>query len=281
MPWSDRGRDRAAQGVQGRAAQAQRGAHPRYGATRSFRTAEAWSARTRSRRVFDKKGIAKFGERASRPTPEVVRLRTARRDSRILEPESIPEKEGISLPGLEPGDAVEIDYLRGLAPRGPDLPGYSLGAFFFRDDETPMGESTLEVRTPGAPEVHAHNLDLPPSALSRESEGFRFRYSARDVKPQLGEPHQTSESETLPWVQLGIGAGQKELMLSLADWALLKARRSTTLELAQRSLGAGAAQTAQHPRRSRAGCAGAFERNDFQSARRTCSRRGVGTACWS
>jgi len=103
------------------------------------------------------------------------------------------------------------------------------------------------VRTPGAFEVDAHNLELPPSAVAREGEGYRFRYSVRDAKPQLAEPHQTSESETLPWVQLGTGAGQKELMQSLADWVLLKARPgSSTLELAQRSLGDGAFQTARN-----------------------------------
>src|SRR4051812_4449941 len=197
-------------------------------------------------RIFDKKGIAKFGEAHIPSDAQVLRLRTLKADGRVLEPESIPEKEGISLPGLEPGDAVEIDYLRGIAPRGPDLPGYSLGSFFFRDDETPMGESTYEVRTPTPPEIDAHNLDLPAGALTQERDGFRFRFGARDVKALLPEPHQTPESETMPWVQLGIGSGQKELMHSLADWALMRARPgSATLELARRAAGADAAATAR------------------------------------
>ena len=186
-------------------------------------------------RVFDKKGIAKFGEAHIPSDAQVLHLRTLKSDGRVLEPESIPEKEGISLPGLEPGDAVEIDYLRAVAPRGPDMPGYSLGGFFFRDDETPMSETTYEVRAPARPEVDPHNLTLPADALARDGDGFRFRYSARDVKPLQGEPHQTSESETMPWVQLGTGAGQKELMQSLADWVLLRARPgSAPLELARR-----------------------------------------------
>jgi len=219
-------------------------------------------------RVFDKKGIAKFGEAHIPADAQVVRLRTLKADGRVLEPESIPEKEGISLPGLEPGDAVEIDYLRGLPPRGPDMPGYSLGAFFFRDDETPMGESTYEVRTPAAPEIDAHNLELPPGSLTRDGDGFRFRYSARDVKALPAEPHQTPESETMPWVQLGAGAGQKELMSSLADWALLRGRPgSSTLELAKRSLGASAPERA---RRIHAAVAqavrGRSNNTDFQSS---------------
>ena len=164
----------------------------------------------------------------------------------MLEPESIPEKEGISLPGLEPGDAVEIDYLRGISPRGPDMPGYSLGAFYFRDDETPMGDSTYEVRAPAPPEIDAHNLRLPQDAVQRDGDSFRFRHSARDVKPLQSEPNQVAESEVMPWVQLGTGAGQKDLMRSLADWALMRARPgSTTLELASRSLGTSVEDTAR------------------------------------
>jgi hypothetical protein len=126
------------------------------------------------------------------------------------------------------------------------MPGYTLGTFFFRDDETPMGESTYEVRTPAPPEIDAHNIRLPPETLKREGDGFRFRYSARDVKPLQPEPHQVSESEVMPWVQLGTGSGQKELMRSLADWVLLRARPgSTTLELAKRSVGVNAADTAR------------------------------------
>jgi hypothetical protein len=197
-------------------------------------------------RVFDKKGITKFGEAQLPADAQVVRLRTLKADGRVLEPESIPEKEAISLPGLEPGDAVETDYLRGIAPRGPEMPGYALGAFFFRDDETPMGESTYETRTPAPPEIDAHNLQLPQGALTRDADGFRFHHSARDVKPLQPEPHQVPENEVMPWVQLGTGSGQKELMRSLADWALLRTRPgSATAELANRSTGVDVEDTAR------------------------------------
>src|SRR5207253_3668697 len=99
-------------------------------------------------RVLDKKAVSRFGEAQIPSDAHVVHLRTLKADGRVLEPESIPEKEGISLPGLEPRDSVEIDYLRGISPRGPDLPGYALSAFFFRDDETPMAETTYEVVAP-------------------------------------------------------------------------------------------------------------------------------------
>src|SRR5204863_5244984 len=117
-------------------------------------------------RVLDKRGISRFGEAHIPGDAQLLRLRTIKPDGRVLEPESIPEKESVSLPGLEAGDAVETDYLRGLAPRGPDTPGLSLGAFFFRDDETPMGETTYEVRAPdGWPlELQARNVEAAAPA---------------------------------------------------------------------------------------------------------------------
>lgn len=197
-------------------------------------------------RVLDKKGVSRFGEAQLPSDAQVVNLRTLKADGRVLEPESIPEKEGISLPGLEPGDAVETDYLRGLAPRGPEMPGYTLGAFYFRDDETPMSESTYEVRAPGGFEVDAHHLQMPADAVARDGEDLHFRYTARNVAPLQPEPHQPGEAELLPWVQVGTGAGQKELLRSIADWALLRSRlASGTLELARRSKGRSSLETVQ------------------------------------
>ena len=196
-------------------------------------------------RVLDKKGIGRFGEAQIPADAQLLHLRTLKSDGRILEPESIPEKEGVSLPGLEAGDAVEIDYLRPVAPRGKDLPGYTLGAFFFRDDETPMVESTYEVRAPASVglEVDAHGIEK--SAPRSEGGELRYSHTARDVTPHPPEPHQPSENETMPWVQLGAGGTQKDLVLSIADWALLRTRASaSTEELARASAGKTPRETA-------------------------------------
>ena len=197
-------------------------------------------------RVLDKKGVVKFGEAQIPADAQVLHLRTLKADGRVLEPESIPEKEGISLPGLEPGDAIEIDYLRGLAPRGPDLPGYAPSAFFYRDEETPLAESTYEVLAPAPFDVDAHNLTLPPDAVTREGDGQRFHYTVRNVAPLQQQPHSPGESEIMPWAQVGAGAGQKQLVLSMADWALLRTRQgAATQELARRAAGKSPEETAR------------------------------------
>lgn len=197
--------------------------------------------------VLDKKGIGRFGEAQIPSDAQILHLRTIKPGGRILEPESIPEKEGISLPGLEPGDAVEIDYLRPVTPRGPELPGYTLGSFLFRDDETPMRESTYEVRAPAALGLLAdqHNLHVPsPRLVDGE---LRWSHTAREVTPLLPEPHQPGENETMPAVQIGTGASERDLVLSIADWALLRARPSSSTEaLAQATTGTSPRLTAEN-----------------------------------
>ena len=198
-------------------------------------------------RVLDKKGVGKFGEAQVPADAQVLHLRTLKADGRVLEPESIPEKESVSMPALEPGDAVEIDYLRGFARRGPELPGFSPGAFYFRDDETPLVETTYEVQSPVPFEVDAHNFTVPPDAVSREGDVQRFRYTARNVAPLQQQPHSPGEAEIMPWVQIGAGAGHREMILSLADWALMRARPgSSTLALAKRSVGTNPGDTAKN-----------------------------------
>ena len=197
-------------------------------------------------RVLDKKGIVRFGEAQIPADAQILHLRTLKRDGRILEPESIPEKEGISLPGLEAGDAVEIDYLRPVAPRGKDLPGYTLGAFFFRDDETPMVESTYEVRAPASLGLEADPHGIDKEAPRSEGGELRYIHTARNVAPHPPEPHQPSENETMPWVQLGAGASQRDLVVSVTDWALLRTRASSsTDELARASAGRTPRETAE------------------------------------
>ena len=198
-------------------------------------------------RVFDKRGITRHGEVQLPADAALLQLRTLKKDGRVLEPESIPEKEGVSLPGLEPGDAVELDYLRGIAPRGPALPGFTLSAFFFRDDETPLVESSYEARAPESTpfEVDAHNLTEAPR-LTHEGGELRFAHTAREVRPAQPEPSAPGESETMPWVQVGAGATELPLYSSIADWALLRARPSAPIDaLARGAGGTGSRQTAQ------------------------------------
>src|SRR5262249_60862334 len=100
-------------------------------------------------------------------------------------------------------------------------------------------------RRPAPSGAAAPPRGLPPAAIEREGETPRFRYTARDVAPLQTQPHSPIENETMPWVQIGAGARQRDLIRSIADWALMRARPGTaTLDLAKRSAGGNSARPA-------------------------------------
>jgi hypothetical protein len=190
-------------------------------------------------RVLDKRGIGKVGEAHVPSDAEVLELRTLKPDGRSLEPEAIPEKESHSLPGLEPGDAVEVSYLRALPRRGPELPGLSPGPFYFEDEETAMLESTYEVRAAPNVPLELDQQGLPPVPLERTEAGFRVRYTARDVPMELPERGQPSETELAPWLQVGWGARPSAQARSLADWSLLRSRSGEAVRELARAIRPG------------------------------------------
>jgi tetratricopeptide (TPR) repeat protein len=175
-------------------------------------------------RILDKTGIGRFGEVTIPADADILELRNIKPDGRTLEPEAIPEKDTHSIPGLEPGDAIETDYLRAYSARGPELPGISLGAFFFADDTTPMLESTYEARAPRTLPLEVDARHLPPQKIDKSVDGQRYSHSETRIPSVRQEPNQPSEEEIAPWVQLGYGARPDGVARSIADWLLLRAR---------------------------------------------------------
>lgn len=178
--------------------------------------------------VLDQRAVDRFGEVQVPQGAELLLARTLKRDGRILEPDERGEKGTLSLPGLEPGDAAEWAWLRGVQARGPALPGFAADAFFFRS-ELPMWRTAYTVAAPrGAGlAVDARRIDPPPVVAEGEREVVR---AARQRVPALlPEPSGPPESEYMPMVQVGAGAGPEALPRVLAD-ALAEATRPS-LEL--------------------------------------------------
>ena len=165
----------------------------------------------------DQRAVDRVGEVAVPEGAEVILARTVKRDGRVLEPErALGDKRTLSLPGLEPGDFAEWTWIRGVAARGPALPGFAADTFYFRAD-VPLWRSIYTAAAPpGVPlEVEARHMEAPPV---REEGGRRVvRVLREEVSPLVPEPSSVGEAEVLPAVQVGWGAGQDELALALAD----------------------------------------------------------------
>jgi predicted Zn-dependent protease len=178
--------------------------------------------------VLDQRAVDRFGEVQVPAGAELLLARTLKRDGRVLEPEERGEKGTLSLPGLEPGDAAEWAWLRGVPSRGPALPGFAADAFFFRSD-LPMWRTAYAVAAPrGAGlAVDARRIDPPP--VAREGEREVVRAARERVAALLPEPSAPPESEYMPMVQVGAGAGPEALAPALADALAEVARPSLEL----------------------------------------------------
>lgn len=188
----------------------------------------AWTERIHQvAHLADPRGVERWGEVTLPSGAQVLSLRTIKPDGRVLEPDQTGgPKSSASLAGLEPGDFVEVEYLRSHRARGAALPGFSVDPFFFRAEELPFFRSTLTVAAPAGTglEVDAHNTTAPPPRL----EGGRevVRVEAHQVEALVSEPDDPGPSEYLPFVQVGAGAGQEALQLAAADGFLERSRAS-------------------------------------------------------
>jgi tetratricopeptide (TPR) repeat protein len=157
--------------------------------------------------ILSDQAIDAHGE-FSQPGVELLTMHSIKPDGTIVEPESIPGKEGLSLRGLAIGDVVEIEFVFDTGPE-PALPGHvDLGRFRFQSPEIPFHRSELLVVYPASLEsklkIEARNDPPAPTRRElslREGKFVELTFLARQV-PRLGsEPGARSMLDELPMIQ--------------------------------------------------------------------------------
>jgi len=170
-------------------------------------------------KALDQQGVQEVAEVHLPPDAALLALRTLKPDGRRLEPETIDGKDGVSLPGVQVGDLVEYEYLLAHPARGPGLPGFTAGNFYFQIARQPNSRSTYVVKAPrGAGlKVDAHHVQAPEPRVEGDLEVFR--HVERRVPPYIPEPQAPpSANEWLPFVSVGAGEeGSRGLLTSYAD----------------------------------------------------------------
>lgn len=182
--------------------------------------------------VLDQEGVEQFGEIAVPPGAEVLALRTVKPDGRTVEPEGAAGDKGtVSLAGLEPGDYVDFEYLRGRGPGGHrgGAAGFAADPFFFQVAGTTLFRSTYTVLGPRGVglEVDAHNM--PAVAPVREGDRDVVRAERTRVPAIVPEPWSPPATELLPFLHVGVGGGLEAMAAGLANG--LPERLRPTLEI--------------------------------------------------
>ncbi len=158
--------------------------------------------------ILSDQAIDAHGE-FNQPGVRLLTLHVIKPDGRIVEPESIAGKEGVSLRDLAIGDVVEVEFQYSTSP-DPALPGhFDLGRFRFQSPDIPFHRSELIVLVPEAMEaatvVERRNAapETRRRALELDGRGYVELSFRADRVPRLGaEPDSRSMLDELPMVQV-------------------------------------------------------------------------------
>ncbi len=179
-------------------------------------------------RVLDQEAVDHQGEAQLPAGAQRLALRTVKPDGRILEPEEGEGKGATSLPGLEPGDFVELEFLRGV-PASRPAAGVASEPFYFATPGTSMFRSTYLVTAPEGFGLAADAHGMPAVPTLHEGGREVVRHEARAVPALIPEPAAPPLPEYAPFLHVGTGGGRDVAQRLLAD--LLAERPAPTLEL--------------------------------------------------
>ncbi|ADO69582.1 tetratricopeptide repeat protein [Stigmatella aurantiaca] len=183
-------------------------------------------------KALEQSGIQEIAEVNIPAGAQVLALRTLKADGTVLEPEAIAGKDAISLPGVQVGDYIEVEYLLAEPSRGPAQPGFTASAFYFQISGMPNNWATYTVVAPKGTgmRVDAHGMKAPAPEVKGDRE--IFTYEARRVPPYIPEPDAPqSANEYLPFVMVGAGTlGSETTAASYADNFLDRAARNSEVE---------------------------------------------------
>lgn len=183
-------------------------------------------------KALEQSGVQDIAEVRLPSGAQVLALRTLKADGTVLEPESIEGKETVSLPGVQVGDYVELEYLVAEDSRGPAQPGFKASEFFYRIADMPDHRATYTVVAPKGTgmRVDAHNMKAPPPVVKGDEEVFT--YEVKNVPPFIPEPDgPPSSREYLPFVVVGAGTtGNDKLVAVYSDVFLDKGMLTWELE---------------------------------------------------
>ncbi|WNG14580.1 tetratricopeptide repeat protein [Cystobacter fuscus] len=182
-------------------------------------------------KALEQSGVQEIAEVNLPAGAQPLAVRTLKANGTVLEPESIEGKDSVSLPGVQVGDYVEMEYLVAEPSRGPAQPGFKASDFYFSVANMPDHRATYTVVAPKGTgmKVDAHNVRVPPPTVKGDEE--IFTHEVRGVPPLIPEPDGPSSKEYLPFVVVGAGTtGNDKLVAVYADSFLERGALNWELE---------------------------------------------------
>jgi len=176
---------------------------------------EIYDYRHKIIRVLNKDGVTRYGEVALPAGADLLELRTIKADGRIAEPELTGLKAAISMPGLEPGDAIDEEFVTSYADQS-EVPRDAL-TFTFGSFEAPILQTSFTAMAPLSQtlEYDSSSAMAQPQITSRANARI-YSWTSGEI-PQSPTELSLPEGTLLPHIQLRLhedftGRLQDELM---------------------------------------------------------------------
>jgi hypothetical protein len=161
--------------------------------------------------VLTKEGMERWGEVKLPRGATVLTLHTVKQDGSLHEPEEIVGKSSISLPDLEVGDFVEMEYLE-QAPPPAAFAGVQGRRFYFGSFEVPLVTSEFEVVAPGelALTIDARGGAPRPKRTAADGQ-VSLCWKVSDIPRLVTEPGSVPPVEYIPSVRVAARASWERL----------------------------------------------------------------------
>lgn len=129
-------------------------------------------------RPLNKEGISRYGEVTLPHGADLLELRTIKANGEIIEPELAQQKPTISMPALEPGDAIEEEYVLHY-PELEQMPESS-GSHTFGSFAAPILHARMVLLSPSDAAISLKEQAGPPLPLVGENNDVVIRIWERD-----------------------------------------------------------------------------------------------------
>lgn len=151
-------------------------------------------------RVMTKNAIDRFAEVSLPGGARVLVARTVKQNGSTVVPEQTPGKETLSMPGLAPGDFVELAYVDYDSPAAVSNTNRTGTRFFFKMSDISSLRSEFVVINPSKDFLRRNDAPEPQPFEYQGQPAVRFLRT--DSPRPRSEPYTVSSEEFLPWVQM-------------------------------------------------------------------------------
>lgn len=183
-------------------------------------------------RVLNAAGIAELGDQTITQGSDLITVRTIKQNGAMLLPENVANLSSISMPGLEPGDYIEVEFVQHMAPSTVIPNTIDNDEFFvFNSSKQPYHYSDYIVLTPPNYPLLVDQERFPsPPQVTQMADGYTAReWLIQKTRILVTEPHMPPEPNLVPKVWVSSAMSWDEMSQYLADH--LYAVRKATPEM--------------------------------------------------